>query len=251
METLFVGKKIIHLSSVDSTNNYTISLTRQSDIPEGLVVSADFQTNGRGQRNSQWWAGAAENLTVSVLLKPKFLKAENQFLLSMAVALAVKETVGAFITIPAAIKWPNDIVVLNKKIAGVLIENSLKGDLIEQSVIGLGLNVNGLVSEALPHAISFFEITNQVFDLKEVLEVFCGLLEAYYLKLKAFPQEIHAKYNAQVLGLGQQRRFADANGEFDAVMQKIGKDGRMEIQLLDGTTKHYRFKEISQLDIYL
>lgn len=251
MKTLFVGQKIIHLNSVDSTNNYTTGLVRQTDIAEGLVVSAEHQTNGRGQRNSKWWAGIAENLTVSIFFKPKFLKVEDQFLLSMAVALAVKQTVEAFVQTKAHVKWPNDILIEKRKIAGILIENSLKGNAIEHSIVGIGLNVNGGVSAALPQATSLFELTNKTLDRAEVLERLCEKLEANYLRLRSQSNEIAKEYNSQVLGVGSWSVFNDAlNNDFEAKVVRIEKDGRMLVECKDGSTRHFGFKEITQPDIY-
>lgn len=250
MKTLFVGQKIIHLNSVDSTNNYTTGLARQTDIHEGLIVSAEYQTNGRGQRNSKWWAGLGENLTFSVLLKPKFLRLDNQFLLSMAVAIALKQTVESFLSDSAYIKWPNDIVVNKKKIAGILIENSLKGNTIEHSIVGVGLNVNGNVSEALPHATSIFEQTGRSCDREKVLELFCETLEVKYLQLRQHPNEIVATYNSILLGKGEESNYS-VNGELiRAQLIKVENDGRMLLQHADGLQKHYWFKEINQPDIY-
>ncbi|MFT7154174.1 MAG: BirA family biotin operon repressor/biotin-[acetyl-CoA-carboxylase] ligase, partial [Alteromonas macleodii] len=123
---LFIGSVCIRLERVDSSNNYARELIRDKMPIEGTVIVANEQTSGRGQRANTWFSEPKSNLTCSYILRPVFLAAKNQFVLSAAVALAVFETVYQFIpNNTLRIKWPNDILVGDKKIAGILIENTL------------------------------------------------------------------------------------------------------------------------------
>ncbi|MDP4934375.1 MAG: biotin--[acetyl-CoA-carboxylase] ligase, partial [Salibacteraceae bacterium] len=136
----------IRLSVVASTNLYTTQLLGQCVIDEFTLVSAQFQEQGKGQRGKSWQSNAGENMLSSLVFLPK-IKVKNQFLVSAATALSLIELLQNYGLI-AQIKWPNDILVKGKKIAGILIENQIKGEKIESSVIGVGLNVNQSLFDA-------------------------------------------------------------------------------------------------------
>jgi BirA family biotin operon repressor/biotin-[acetyl-CoA-carboxylase] ligase len=136
-----IGSKIIRLESVDSTNNYTANLIKEGKIDHGTVILAVDQFGGRGQRDAEWLVKPGENLTLSIFLDRVNLSVENQFRISKWISLAVVDLLASR-GIQAEIKWPNDIFVNGKKIAGMLIENSLGSSLVKSSIVGIGLNVN-------------------------------------------------------------------------------------------------------------
>ena len=142
--TLFIGKFSFHLSSIDSTNKFAHNLISKTNPIEGTAIRADEQTAGRGQFGSKWQANPRENITISIILCPKFLLVKQQFLLNAAMALGVYDFINEIIGYSSelTIKWPNDIYVGNQKIAGILIENSIQQDVINNSIIGIGLNIN-------------------------------------------------------------------------------------------------------------
>ena len=136
-----IGQKIIRLDVVDSTNNYIANLIKQGSIDSGTVIMADEQFAGKGQRDAQWQSSAGENLTFSFFLDDVNLSVSRQFNLSQVVALSLYNFLNN-LGLDATIKWPNDIYIKGRKIAGVLIENQLKGSLIKSAIVGVGLNVN-------------------------------------------------------------------------------------------------------------
>ena len=141
--SLFLGKKVIYMPSCHSTNDIAMEMARKSDIPEGTVIITDDQLKGRGQRGNEWVTAAGKNITMSIVLKPNFVKASSQFSLNMAISLAVNATVKQLLSeINCSVKWPNDVLVNRKKISGILIENSLSGKNLDYSIVGVGLNVN-------------------------------------------------------------------------------------------------------------
>ena len=129
-----------HLDEVSSTNDFLRSCSPSADI---TVVSASFQTKGRGQMGNTWVSNSGENALFSVLVCPTNLKATDGFVLSQAMALSIKEELDMYID-GVCVKWPNDIYVNGEKICGTLIENSLMGKNVGRSVIGSGINVNGI-----------------------------------------------------------------------------------------------------------
>lgn len=147
--TVFLGKELIHLDRVDSTNTYLKELLNSDKRPnEGLLVFAEDQFAGKGQLGATWKSELGENIAVSILFSPTFLEPKQIFYFNKAIALAVRDCVEYFMgkqpeqKIKVSIKWPNDILVGDRKVAGVLIENIFRANTIENSIVGIGINVN-------------------------------------------------------------------------------------------------------------
>ena len=141
-KTLFVGQIIQYLPSCQSTNDEASALIAQADPVEGTIVVTDHQMAGRGQRGNQWEAQAGQNLTCSLVLKPTFLSANEQFWLNIAISLGIYDGLQPLLGEALRIKWPNDIYVGDQKAGGILVENILQGYSMAWSVVGLGINVN-------------------------------------------------------------------------------------------------------------
>ncbi len=198
LNTLFIGHTIINLDKVDSTNVYIHDLLAKAPLDEGLIVWALEQYAGKGQRGSSWLSQPGVNLTFSVLLRPHFLAIKDQFWLTKALALSVAEFVSDSLNLssrgersgvgPGAdvkIKWPNDIYVNERKIAGILIENILEKSLIKYSIAGIGVNINQDVFDpSLPNATSLKLLSGKEFDLRACLEKLCVSIEKFYLELR-------------------------------------------------------------------
>lgn len=178
------SNQLFQLKTIDSTNNYIAKLVKEVELAEGAVVMSACQTSGKGQQGNGWHSKVGENLLFSLLLKPSFLDVKSQFYLNMIVCLALKDTLGSFGLKDVKIKWPNDILVNNRKICGVLIENGIKKDKVNQSIIGVGLNVNEeMKCNPMLKAISLFDLINKRLDLNDVLELFKKDLSKWYLLL--------------------------------------------------------------------
>ena len=175
--------KIVHIDETDSTNSWLrkrLAADERSDA--NLVVWAEYQTAGRGCGTNRWESERGENLTFSMLIHPKELPAMQQFHISMAISLAICEAIGQYIG-DVSIKWPNDIYWRNGKIGGILIENTLKGSIIMDSIIGGSLNVNQRVFKSdAPNPVSMWQICEHETDrealLKEILEAFERILDS-------------------------------------------------------------------------
>lgn len=184
MGTLFKNKQIVQLDEVDSTNSILAAKYINRGFPEGSVIIAKSQTKGRGQGQNKWQSEAGKNLTCSFVLYPEFLAASDQFYISKIISLAVADLVGLY-TDKVSIKWPNDIYVDDKKIAGLLIEHTIERNNIKASIIGIGINVNQKdFPSNLPNPISLLKITKAKQDLEEILENLCNILEYRYSLLK-------------------------------------------------------------------
>lgn len=135
-----IGSEIIHFKRVDSTSNYIATLLKESKVVNGMVILADEQTEGRGQRGAKWQSTPGQNILCSFYIQHNELSINHQQNITHFVSLAILNCLKHF-GLKAKIKWPNDIVIDNKKIAGILIENQFQGRIIKSSIIGIGLNV--------------------------------------------------------------------------------------------------------------
>lgn len=248
-ETLFIGKHNIRLEETPSTNTYAQELLKDTP-PEGSLVLAYKQSAGRGQKGNVWLTEPGLNLTFSVILYPKFLRAKQVFLLSKVVSIALQETLLEFLPMQEVdVKWPNDILVNKKKVAGILIENQLEGSRISSSVIGIGLNVNQpTFSEEIQHkATSLLQVTNKKFDTEHILQTFLSKLEVRYLELKKKGDTIiNPLYIRSLFGYQEELAFKKEGERFTGMIVGVDEIGRLAIA--EGNElSYYDFKEISFL----
>jgi BirA family biotin operon repressor/biotin-[acetyl-CoA-carboxylase] ligase len=211
MESGFIGKNFIFLSETPSTNSYASHLLRKVKPAEGTVVMAQHQSNGRGRREKAWIAEPASNLTFSIILKPEFLNSEYYFYLYKIAALACYDGLTEIINNSQhdiKIKWPNDIMLNQKKIAGILIENTFMGSKINSSIIGIGINVNQEKFDEQFNATSLKKIAEKSFDLMPLLINVCKALEKYYLCLHENNfKVIDELYIKSLFGLNENKKY--------------------------------------------
>lgn len=251
METLFIGKNIIFLPQVGSTNSYATDLLKNVNLPEGTVVHTAHQTAGRGQRNTSWNSDPASNLTASFILKPGFLTAKNQFFLYQVLALACYDAMAEIINssqFDIKIKWPNDILVNEKKIAGILIENTMQHNRIVWCVAGVGINVNQENFEEGISAVSLKTITGNNSDVNMVLKLLCKYLEKYYLWLvNSRFTEIKTCYLNRLFGRQEFREFYVKDTLKILKIKTVGDTGLLVLEDKHGETVQVDVKEIKWL----
>ena len=146
--------RLVKLDAIDSTNDFLKDLIRQQDVENFTVISAENQTKGKGQMGAVWNSEQGKNLIMSVLIKDFLSDPKDVFNLNIVISLAVIRSLEQLNIPKLSIKWPNDIMADNKKIGGILIENSFKSDQTIASIVGIGLNVNQTHFENLPQASS-------------------------------------------------------------------------------------------------
>ncbi len=209
MNTLFVGKNLLELSEVDSTNAFANQLL-SSQPAEGTVVRAAYQSAGRGQQSNVWLSQANANLTFSLILHPKFLAPQRAFALNKVVSLALHQCIQELLPDrTVSVKWPNDILVDGKKVAGILIENHLDQHGIKASIVGIGLNVNqvNFPDELSGKASSLSLEAGRQFDLDAVFTSLLEHLESLYLQLLSGKTErLDFGYLQALYGYGEQIR---------------------------------------------
>ena len=234
----------IDLDSTDSTNTF-LKKHCSEPPPPMTIVTADFQSSGRGSGGNTWESARGENLLFSLLVYPQELKAGEMFTLSEVLSLAVCHALNQYVS-GFSIKWPNDIYFENRKVVGMLIENDLMGKYIHRSVMGVGVNVNQqqFLSDA-PNPCSLAQILGHRVDREEVLQRIIQCFGTYYDRLKqgAYP-ELHAVYLSQIFRWGEWHWYRDEKGRFRASIVGILPTGNLILQDECGLKRRYAFKEV-------
>lgn len=237
--------KIIQPEKTPSTNSHLKELLKQQRLPECSVVITNNQSEGRGQPGNKWETREGKNLTFSMVLYPNMIKASEQFIISKAVSLAIVRTLSQF-NVEASIKWPNDLYVGNLKLGGILIENTLSGSVIEQSIIGIGLNINQEKFPGhLPNPVSMKNITGKDTDLLSLFQkLHESLVEHYDLLTENNHELIDKLYQENMFRKSGIHLYRDKNGLFEAGFAGTGPAGHLFLKRKDGSTNSYAFKEV-------
>jgi BirA family biotin operon repressor/biotin-[acetyl-CoA-carboxylase] ligase len=246
-ETSFVGKYRINLTKISSTNNYAMELLKENP-PEGAMVQTFSQTSGRGQQGNTWVAAPGMNLTISLIFYPEFVRIEEIFVLSKMISVALCQTLKRFLPgEQVQIKWPNDILINQKKAVGILIENQLEGQKVKSSITGIGLNINQthFPDEISDRVTSMKKVVGRNFDLEEVLQEMLYQIENVYVKVRdGMPRFIDRRYYQHLYGyqedievmIGSERKVVSVAG--------VEKSGRLILKIDEGL-HYFGFKELT------
>ena len=239
------------LEIIDSTNSQA---HRELDNLDNLsVLAAGFQTAGRGQRGNKWLSKAWENLTFSMVIKPDtyHIAASKQFIISEIATLAVSSYLDSR-EISCKIKWPNDIYVRDKKICGMLIENSLSGPEVASSIIGIGLNVNQTEFDPqLMNPTSMKKLTGQTYDVKTelpyIIERICQYIDV--LSGEEGETEIDRLYQSRLYRLDELHEYRNylEDSTFKGYIRKVDNDGRVVVETIEGKELRFAFKELGYI----
>ena len=243
--TLFIGKKLIYLPTCQSTNDEAADLLRLGKGLEGTVVITDYQSAGRGQRGNQWLAQAGENFTLSLILRPNFLTAVQQFHLNIAVSVGIYEFFASFLNEHLKIKWPNDLLKDGLKLGGVLIESVpvRSQQNAVWAIIGIGLNTQPSenLCASVGHEIAALSMqpSAQPLDRNRLCaQLVDGLIQAlqefqqHGLKNFIAPWQQYHAYANQVVSITEQGRLLH-----EGIASGIDADGRLLLQSLTTPTQ--------------
>jgi BirA family biotin operon repressor/biotin-[acetyl-CoA-carboxylase] ligase len=250
MELLSEDRLMVKLKEVDSTNSYLKKLILEQHPEEGSMVITDFQLAGRGQMGNGWISESGKNLLLSIVIYPVHLLANEQFIISRIASLAVKNCLDQFVN-DIRIKWPNDIYWKDKKIAGMLIENDVQGRYIQNSVIGIGININQQsFPEDLPNPISLRQITGIDNDINNIADIF---VREFFLLYREFQNglttQIEDEYMLDLYRINDYYWFKDDGGSFRAIIKKLMPSGHLVLETMnEGELRQYAFKEVSFID---
>lgn len=235
--------KKIHIEETDSTNRYLWESHGEEDM---VVVVADYQTAGRGQGTNSWESERGKNLLFSILVKPTMMTPANQFVLSMAEALALKSVLDGY-TDDITLKWPNDIYWKDKKIGGTLIETAVADHCLKKCVFGTGINVNQEVFRSdAPNPVSLRQILGRETPVDEILQQVLEAFEREYQKvLSGDYDDISTRYQQALYRRTGYHTYRDENGLFEAAMIGVRPTGQLLLRDREGKAREYMFKEVT------
>lgn len=244
---LFTGKVLLELNEVDSTNNYARYWISNNKPIEGTVIIAQNQFAGKGQFGKTWVSEPGKNLTCSIIYYPVHLKVEEAFVLIQISSLALCNTLSQFGVQNPQIKWPNDILVNNKKMAGILIENSIRNNHFQDSIIGIGVNLNQENFDALPNITSVKNITGNNISAQEFCQVLFSYLEMFYLQsknLSKFQQDFYEQYSSKIFRINQLSDFLKPDQSiFQGQILGVKPNGNLVVQV-NNTTHEFQHGEV-------
>ncbi len=240
--------KLIKLDAIDSTNEFLKGLSNDQLVENFTVVTTESQTKGKGQMGSTWTSEPGKNLIMSVLVKNFLLDGNSIFDINIVVSVSIIQTLETLKIPGLSIKWPNDIMSYNKKIGGILIENSIKSNGTINSIIGFGLNVNQTNFEHLPKASALTLICNTTFDKEEIL---LKIIEKLEQNIQSWPLKrdfMWAGYTEKLFKKGIPMPFSDENQQnFMGIIQGVSSIGKLQILLEDDSVSEFDIKEIQLL----
>jgi BirA family transcriptional regulator, biotin operon repressor / biotin---[acetyl-CoA-carboxylase] ligase len=243
--TVYIGNRRIELTEVDSTNNYATQMVSAGTWEPGTVVLAHSQPKGKGLLTNRWESEARKNITMSVLLAPEFLPIPMQFQISKVVSLAVCQVVSMFAP-NVSIKWPNDVYIGSKKVAGILIENSIMGAVLSSSVVGVGLNVNQVEFRSdAPNPVSLAQILGCSLELPEVIQILLDRFNELYARLEeGHSDTIDSMYLDCLYRKNVWAQYSDKLGAYTGKIVGVSEVGMLQIERENGTVSEYHFKEV-------
>lgn len=244
--TVFMGKNLIFMPECHSTNTFALNLCQRNSRPaDGTVVITAYQSAGRGQRGNTWMVEPGKNLTFSIILFPTFISAADQFKLQVFTSLAVYDYLTQKEIPNVSIKWPNDLLVNDKKVCGILVENQLMGNKITATVAGIGLNINQ-THFSLDGPTSLSLVTGKEYDLNGELHHLLHALEARYLQMRhGHATLLIEEYTHHLYWINEEHLFdSTAYGLFNGIIRGVNEAGQLIVSI-DGIDEKFNMKEIS------
>lgn len=239
---------LVKLDAIDSTNDYLKDLVRNQTVENFTIVTAENQTNGKGQMGSIWVSEKGKNLIMSVLVKDFIFDATKVFNLNFVVSLAVISALKNLNIPNLSIKWPNDIMSDDKKIGGILIENSFRSDSTINSIIGIGINVNQTDFNLLPQASSLTLITQNKVDRNKLLLNIVDILKTNINTWEKSSTMLITNYNNLLFKKSVIMQFQNKdNTRFNGIIRGVSSDGKLEIISELGMKVDFDIKEIQMI----
>jgi len=239
-----IGEVIIELAEIDSTNNYAMRLISEGMADHGMVIQADFQTQGKGQHGHIWMAEESKNLLCSMILDAHPYELQQQFRLNMLACLALANYLIEHAGMEhIRIKWPNDIYAGSRKMAGILIENSLRGHTWTHAIIGIGLNVNQTHFPEQFMATSMQLETRKTYKINQVLK---GVIRYFDQMVKQYPKlsdSLIQHYNELLYGIHEPILYKKGNEMYEGILSGVDASGHLSIHV-NGKFKTFKHRDI-------
>jgi BirA family biotin operon repressor/biotin-[acetyl-CoA-carboxylase] ligase len=242
-----IGHHNIHFEEIDSTNLYATSLLSKTNPIHGTVISASFQHSGIGQFGRTWLSSRNKNILCSIILTEGLPKIEDQFYLSAAVAISLQQLISKYVNDIVTIKWPNDIYIGNKKIAGILIQNSITGTVWKNSVVGIGINVNEDQFNNLASATSIFNESKTIINIHDFKKnLFQVLDENYQVFISKTKEDLLVLYQNKLFLKNILSNYTIDQQTIKASIVGINKFGQLLLNI-DGNVRSFSNGEVKYL----
>lgn len=251
LNTETVGRNLVVLDKIDSTNNEAKRMA-ENGAAAGTLVISDSQTAGKGRRGRSWSSPDGSSIYMTLMMRPDINPVKAP-MLTLVAAMAVRKAVHEASGIQSMIKWPNDLVCNGKKICGILTEMSAEPDFINYVVIGIGINVNieGFPDEIKDTATSLKIESGHYIDRNHIISEFCNYFESYYNKFTGSGMKmLTEEYNANLINFGRHIRVLDPSGEFTGISKGINENGELLVVKEDGSTVTVMSGEVSVRGVY-
>lgn len=242
-----IGHKQLFLDHIDSTNKFLLDELAYGQKEHGMVVYTYDQRAGRGQRQNIWESEAYKNLAISVLLTDALPSLENQFILTALGALAVVDFVEMYSSQAISVKWPNDIIISDKKIAGILIENTILTDRLRESVMGIGINIYQEAWPNIPHASSMKNHSENLDkDLRILTQEFINSVEKLWNEyINGEDSQLWKRYNDLLYRKDQKVNLQTPKGNLlVATVKSVNRKGELEVMDEEGVSHRFKHGEI-------
>lgn len=244
-----IGKEIVVYDEVESTNTKADELLKQG-YPSGTVVIADKQIKGRGRLGRKWISPAGKNLYLSIAIKPN-IPPKYATLLTLTIVVACTTALRRYTDVPVMIKWPNDMLINERKVGGILTEMKIEEEKIKSAIVGIGINVN-MTEEDIPEEIKEIASSLKIYKRQDFSR---SLLAAEIIKESDRWYQLLEKRQIKTIidrwmqlsdTLGRQVKIVLSNRELIATAEAIDEEGRLIVKLNDGT-----YEKISAGDVTL
>ena len=227
-------QRYIYLKSIASTNDFLYDYTSKSKPSENICVYSFNQTQGKGQIGRFWFSDVDKNISLSLFLPFSALPVKSHFILNKSICLVLRDFIASLLPqLQVKIKWPNDIYINNKKIAGILVQNQLKSHFISESIIGFGINVNQEVfPHDLAHATSLHKLTNQYYPLTKLVFELSNSFADSLQKYLSSEDKTNKQYLSHLWGLNQKIRYSTSNeAALQGTILGVDEDGKLMVDL--------------------
>ena len=240
---------INHIERVGSTNNYAFDLCKQRKAKEGDVFVANEQYCGRGYHGNNWLSEPGKNLTISLVLQPGFILPGQQFALTQCISIAITDLLNDLLPNQTIrIKWPNDIYINDNKVCGILVQNTIIGNMFEYAIIGIGLNVNQIdFPDELLNPVSIIHYLKSELELDSVLKDLLKSVKKRYRQLMITTRIFNEAYLKQLYRFEEVAVFKDENATFKGRIKGIGEFGELQVEDETGRLRVFNFKEVEMV----
>ncbi|MGL6173480.1 MAG: biotin--[acetyl-CoA-carboxylase] ligase [Cellulosilyticaceae bacterium] len=251
LNTKYMGKELEYHKTIDSTNIRAKEWAKEG-AKEGSLVIAEYQSAGKGRLGRTWLSPKGEGIWMSLILKP-LLEISKIPQLTIVAGLCMSQAIENVTGLKVEIKWPNDIIINNKKIAGILTELSASSNNINSVVVGIGVNVNNQeIDSTIPYATSLTLEGNKVYEKEEIIKEFLDLFEVnyeQYIKEKSIAFLLE-EYRMRCVNLNKEVKIISNKKEYIAYVQNINDEGSLEVRRLDGNIETIFTGEVSVRGLY-